>query len=255
MDKDRRLNLKSILLVENAPTTGSWNMAVDDALLDSTLPTQTAILRFYRWAPACLSLGYFQSSQQRQDHPESSDIDCVRRASGGGAIIHDQELTYSFVFPSLGLTSSEISGVYDLFHDSLISVFEKLGIHAGKCLDPSKVDIKNQEFLCFLRHSSGDVLLNNAKIVGSAQRRNRNQVLQHGSILLKKSKFAPELPGILELTGVDLTSLSWVNDWLEELTRRFRCQLSNYALSHSQLKAAHKIEANRFLNPDWLDKR
>ena len=230
-------------------------MAVDDALLDSTLPEGTAILRLYRWAPACLSLGYFQSFKQRKDHHKSSHIDCVRRASGGGAIIHDQELTYSFVFPSQELTSSDISGVYDLFHDSLISVFEKLGINAAKCVEPTASTVDQQAFLCFLRHASGDVLLNDVKIVGSAQRRNKNQVLQHGSILLRKSDFAPELPGIFELMDIDLTALTWVSDWLEDLATRFECKLSNYSLSQNQLKAAHKIEETRFLNPDWLQRR
>jgi lipoate-protein ligase A len=230
-------------------------MAVDDALLDSALPEDTAVLRLYRWSPACLSLGYFQSSQDRATHQDSIAADCVRRASGGGAILHDQELTYSFIFPASNLSSTQISGIYDLFHDSLISVLQKLGIPAVKCMDPPTVDRNNQPFLCFLRRSSGDVLLHEAKIIGSAQRRNKTHVLQHGSILLKRSPFSPELPGILELVDVDLTSLSWVNDWLENLTHRLQCQLTKHSLSHDQLKAAHKIETDRFLNPNWLHKR
>lgn len=255
MDRDCRLNLKSILLVEDEPTTGSWNMAVDDALLDSALPEDTAVLRLYRWSPACLSLGYFQSSQDRATHQDSIAADCVRRASGGGAILHDQELTYSFIFPAGNLSSTQISGIYDLFHDSLISILQKLGIPAVKCIDPPTVDRNDQPFLCFLRRSSGDVLLHEAKIIGSAQRRNKTHVLQHGSILLKRSPFSPELPGILELVDVDLTSLSWVNDWLENLTHRLQCQLTKHSLSRDQLKAAHKIETDRFLNPNWLLKR
>ena len=230
-------------------------MAVDDALLDCVLPEQTAILRLYRWTPACLSLGYFQTSEERKSYPGSKNSDCVRRASGGGAILHDQELTYSFVFSTQGLTNAQINGVYDLIHDSLISVFEAFDIPAIKCVDPPKVDRAQEPFLCFLRRSTGDVLLNNAKIVGSAQRRNKTQVLQHGSILLKQSDLTPELPGILELSKIDLDSMNWIASWLEKLKSMFRCQLSNYSLTHEQLKHAHKIEASRFLNPDWLLKR
>lgn len=230
-------------------------MAVDDALLDSVLPEQTAILRLYRWNPACLSLGYFQASEKRESHPSSKKSDCVRRASGGGAILHDQELTYSFLFSTREMTNAQINGVYDLIHDSLINVFKTLDIPAIKCVDPPKTDREQEPFLCFLRRSPGDVLLKNAKIVGSAQRRNKTQVLQHGSILLKQSNLAPELPGILELCNIDLDSLNWVGKWLEELKSIFQCQLSNYSLTHEQLKHAHKIEARRFLNPDWLLKR
>jgi lipoate-protein ligase A len=255
MDRSNGLTLKSIRLVKDQPTTGSWNMAIDDALLAEQLPPETAILRLYRWSPATLSLGYFQLLEDREAHQDSQQLDCVRRASGGGAILHDQELTYSFVFPSSGLSANEISDVYDLFHDSLISVFQSRGINAQKCTNPPEMTQSGKPFLCFQRRSSGDILLNDYKIVGSAQRRNRHQVLQHGSILLRQSSYAPELPGILELTNIDLTSLDWLTDWLQELSCRLNSQLSNYTLTHECLKTAHKIEADKFLNDQWTHKR
>ncbi len=255
MDRDCGLNLKSILLVEDQPTTGSWNMAIDDALLNADLPAQTAVLRLYQWKPACTSLGYFQPLQQRQSHQASAHTDCIRRASGGGAIVHDHELTYSFVFPLHQLTSAQISGVYDLFHDSLIRLFQGLGISATKCVDPPAVPKGEQPFLCFQRRAPGDVLIHQFKVVGSAQRRNRTHVLQHGSILLKQSTAAPELPGILELTHVDLTSLDWVTNWLADLSDIFQCQISSYSLTYEQLKMADKVEKERFLNQKWLQRR
>ncbi len=255
MDRVNGLEIDTILLIDDEPTTGAWNMAVDDALLETPLAPRTAVLRLYRWSPACLSLGYFQAVEQRVTHTGSRELECVRRTSGGGAILHDQELTYSFIFPSDGLNTTQINAVYDVFHDSLTKVLQSMGIDASKCQNPPVVPAKEKPFLCFLRRSDGDVILDDYKIVGSAQRRSRQQVLQHGSILLQQSQWASELPGILELSHVDLTSLEWVGDWLELLTQAFDCKLSSYSLSHGQLKSAHKTESNKFLNPDWTNKR
>ena len=255
MDRSNGLEIDTILLIEDEPTTGAWNMAVDDALLETPLTPGTAVLRLYRWSPACLSLGYFQSVQQRLSHLDSRELECVRRTSGGGAILHDQELPYSFLFSSDGLNATQIHALYDVFHDSLIRVLREMGIQATKCQNPTVIPAKEKPFLCFLRRSAGDVLLDDYKIVGSAQRRSREQVLQHGSILLQQSQWASELPGIFELSQVDLTSLQWVGNWLDLLNQEFHCKLSSYSLSHGQLKSAHKTESKKFLNPDWTNKR
>ena len=70
-------------------------MAVDETLLESAAETSATTLRFYRWDRPTLSLGYFQQTADRTQHPESADCPLVRRSSGGGAIVHDHELTYS----------------------------------------------------------------------------------------------------------------------------------------------------------------
>ena len=142
MDRSNGLEIDTILLIEDEPTTGAWNMAVDDALLETPLMPGTAVLRLYRWSPACLSLGYFQSVQQRVSHLDSRELECVRRTSGGGAILHDQELTYSFIFSSDGLNATQIHAVYDVFHDSLIRVLREMGIQATKCQNPTVIPAK-----------------------------------------------------------------------------------------------------------------
>ena len=81
-----------VRLIIDPPALGRMNMAIDEALLESASRGET-ILRFYSWSPATLSLGYFQAYDDRREHSASADLDVVRRSTGGGAIVHDQEIT------------------------------------------------------------------------------------------------------------------------------------------------------------------
>src|SRR6185295_18138238 len=99
-------------LLIDPPGGGAWNMAVDEALLETAATTGQATLRFYQWQEPTLSLGYFQSVADRQQHAASLDCPVVRRASGGGAILPDRELTYSVALPQPVASSA----LYDACH-------------------------------------------------------------------------------------------------------------------------------------------
>ena len=86
-------------LLRDAAGEGAWNMAVDEALLESAATNNSMTLRLYAWSEPTLSLGYFQRYEDRRLHPESLACTCTRRSSGGGAILHDRELTYSLSVP------------------------------------------------------------------------------------------------------------------------------------------------------------
>jgi hypothetical protein len=88
-----------IRLIIDPPQNGAWNMAVDEALLLDAIEDGSATLRFYQWSEPTLSLGYFQRYADRNQHHASRNCAIVRRQSGGGAILHDRELTYSLVLP------------------------------------------------------------------------------------------------------------------------------------------------------------
>ncbi|MEX0818404.1 MAG: biotin/lipoate A/B protein ligase family protein, partial [Pirellulaceae bacterium] len=190
-------------LIVDEPARGSWNMAVDEALLGWAGTVGGSALRFYQWNEPTLSLGYFQPHQARDQHPPSADLPMVRRATGGGAIIHDRELTYSFVTPIRNRFSSAVQDVVKLFHTTLIETLANYGIEAVLCGDAAS-DSLNEPFLCFQRRSSLDILVASSKVAGSAQRRHQGALLQHGSILLARSPNAEALPGLAELTGVSV---------------------------------------------------
>ena len=86
-------------LISLATAGAAENMAIDQSILDSVSRTGIPVLRFYQWAEPTLSLGYFQGLSARAAHVQSNSIGCVRRTTGGGAIVHDQELTYSITIP------------------------------------------------------------------------------------------------------------------------------------------------------------
>jgi len=196
-------------------------MAVDEALLVDAAESGIAALRFYQWSEPTLSLGYFQRYEDRHQHAASRDAAIVRRQTGGGAILHDRELTYSITLPAAHPLARGAQQLYRAVHESFIAVLSPLIADNGLTLrchaQVARLPTNEEAFLCFQRRAGGDVLLVaeaaggrtgfmnatpvESKILGSAQRRHRGAILQHGSLLLCRSPFAPELAGWSDLTG------------------------------------------------------
>lgn len=240
-------------LMLDKPAVGSWNMAVDEALLRSAADDHGLTLRVYRWEPATLSLGYFQSFEARHTHPFSQACPVVRRATGGGAIVHDQEITYSLSAAVSNRWSSRVSEWYDLIHNAWITTLAHYGIHAQRC--PATDAERESQFLCFQRRAAGDLLLDGHKIGGSAQRRHRDAVLQHGSLLLSRSAAAPELPGIAQLAGKPLPEASWLDLWITELGNRLGVQWERTGLTGREAELARELQASKFAGSGWTLKR
>lgn len=187
------------LLIEHAPNSGAWNMAVDELLLESALTKGTGCVRIYRWSAATLSLGYFQTSIPEDMDLRFRDLPRVRRLSGGGAILHHHELTYSCVVPPSHASTADPVDLYDRIHLRIMECLTGFGFASalrGKVEHP-----RDDEFLCFGRANPHDVVLAGMKVLGSAQRRRRGAVLQHGSLVLQRSEYVPEFPGLFDLAG------------------------------------------------------
>ena len=206
------------LIVDVDAQSGRFNMAMDEALLELGAARDVCICRVYRWSVPTVTLGYFQAKQEQQISP-FPELPVVRRLSGGGAILHDQELTYSCVLPVEHPVRHDPSQLYVMIHKGLIHLLADCG--AMSCLRSdflSRVTRKSittteagnsqsaaqlaEAFLCFLRQNPNDIVDTDSgiKIVGSAQRRRRGVILQHGSILLKASPIAPSIKGVLDLS-------------------------------------------------------
>ena len=231
-------------------------MAVDEALLESAADSGQATLRFYTWQEPTLSLGYFQSVADRQQHFASLDCPLVRRASGGGAILHDRELTYSITLPQPAASAA----LYDACHESLIAALGELGVVATMFRQSASCNGQdtqaNQEpFLCFQRRTCSDIVCKEAKIAGSAQRRRRGAVLQHGSILLGRSGFAPELLGIEDVAGIKLTAAELIARWPPHLAARLDLSTRDSRLSASENSRAEALAASRFASAGHLERR
>ena len=207
-------------LLVDPPAPGAWNMAVDEILLEWAAASGGPAWRFYRWQEPTLSLGYFQACEDRGKHEPSRSCPVVRRPSGGGAIVHDAEITYCVVLPARHPLAANRLLLYHTVHESLVRVLGDWGIRASLCDLPSGPGSRGRPFLCFQRRTPGDVLLQQAKIAGSAPRRCRGAVLQHGSLLLRQSAAAPELPGIFEATGIAPREDALREAWLEDLAQK-----------------------------------
>lgn len=178
---------------------GADLMAGDDALLHSAADG-VASLRFYAWAEPTLSLGYFQPAADRVGVP----LPWVRRATGGAALVHHHEVTYALALPPGRDWHDPSQNWLCRMHHTIRDALKPLGVTLRPvvCGEEKKLG----PVLCFLHQTPADLLCDGAKVVGSAQRKRHGAVLQHGGILLRRSEFAPELPGIREQAGVSLAA-------------------------------------------------
>lgn len=191
------------ILVDAEPRSGRDNMQQDEALLQQVAAdNRQAFIRIYQWSAPTVSLGYFQKTEDAIDS-RISGCDRVKRVTGGGAILHDQELTYSCVIPATHPIRSTPVQLYEVVHTAVIDLLSSMGVKSSMRSDVAgwaeEADA-DEPFLCFLRSDPRDVVLNGHKIIGSAQRRRRGTILQHGSILLRASPLTPEVVGICDLT-------------------------------------------------------
>jgi lipoate-protein ligase A len=245
-----------IRLIYHPPASGAWNMAVDEALLEVACKTgHTGWLRFYRWEQPTLSLGYFQQHADRQQHPPSLSCPLVRRSTGGGAIIHAEELTYSLCIPLASHLDQRSHGLYQAVHETFIEELVSRGIPARICGETCSTPIDKEPFLCFLRRSDFDILLGGHKVVGSAQRRRRLGLLQHGSVLLRSARESPELAGIEDISGIcmDPWELAW--RWSRRIADRLQLRLDTVELGGEVVQLARQWSERRFAREDWVCRR
>lgn len=250
--------MPSLRVLFDLPGSGTWNMAVDEALLESAANSGEATLRFYAWEVPTLSLGYFQAARDRELHGASGVCPLVRRSTGGGAILHDRELTYSLVVPHQA-TAAAARRLYEVVHLSLIAQLGKTGVPAALHGSGEHCERANaseaEPFLCFQRRTCFDVVCSDAKIAGSAQRRRGKAVLQHGSILLSQSAWAPELPGIAELTGHSLAAEDLARSWASPVGVALGHTVAIGKLTDEERAAAARFEATRFGSPEYVLRR
>lgn len=232
------------LLIDDAQS-GARNMAIDECLLEQALHPGRSTVRIYAWHEPTVSLGYFQPAEDPDRERRFGDIATVRRLSGGGAILHDHEITYSFALPAdhpLGTNPSEL---YERAHAGVLQVLHECGVHQAK---RRGVDRKSaaEPFLCFSRGDKNDIVIGAIKIVGSAQRRRRGAVLQHGSLLLRRSHLAEELPGLEEL----VPEFQKPNDFETRLGVAIASRLDN-EFQHGQLDVDEEQRVTELVNATY----
>ncbi|MDP6923224.1 MAG: lipoate--protein ligase family protein [Candidatus Scalindua sp.] len=152
------------------------NMAIDEVLLSSKVP----VLRFYQWKPCAVSIGRYQDLDDIDlEYCTKNSIDVVRRITGGKAVLHEKELTYSFIIDKEMMPRSIIES-YKIISSAIIQGLNILGLNPE--MNNSKIENRDNP-VCFQESSFNELTINQRKFVGSAQVRKNGKLLQHGSIL------------------------------------------------------------------------
>src|SRR5579884_1376660 len=170
-------------LLTSDPATGAENMALDEALMDRARETGEWVLRVYGWSRPTISLGRNQSAGGRYDLAEIArrGFDVVRRPTGGRAILHHREITYSVTAPVSG--AGDLRESYERINGLLIHALARLGVQAVAA-EPSTRAAAPGMTPCFAEPAAGELTVSGRKLAGSAQWRADGALLQHGSILL-----------------------------------------------------------------------
>ncbi|OGS33391.1 MAG: hypothetical protein A2293_08950 [Elusimicrobia bacterium RIFOXYB2_FULL_49_7] len=192
----------------------SYNMAVDEFLFREK---SGLFLRIYGWSPPAISLGFGQQAAQEIDvaRTQAAGVSVVRRLTGGRAVLHDQEITYSIAGETGGLFGPDLNSTYLKISEGLVATLKRLGVTAevekGGASD--RREKGSASLPCFSSVSRFELLVQGRKIIGSAQRRDKNRFLQHGSL--------PLLPGL------DLANLLNLN---EPARQKYRDELKREAI-------------------------
>ena len=241
-----------IRLLPFASADGATNMAADEALLESAT-SGVASLRFYTWAEPTLSLGYFQPAADRMQDANLARLAWVRRSTGGAAIVHHHELTYALALPPGKEWVSREHWICR-FHHILQRVLRERGVksHAVVCGEEQKLGA----VVCFLHQTPGDLLIGGSKVAGSAQRKMRGALLQHGSVLLHRSEYVPHLAGICDAPNAPRITPAELADALKvEFAKDTGWSVVPGAWTAEELTRTAAIRTEKYANPEWNEKR
>jgi lipoate-protein ligase A len=168
-------------LIIDPPADGVRNMATDHALFERVQSGSAPVLRLYRWDPPCLSIGRNQPAVYDFARLRAAGTDLVRRPTGGRAVLHDRELTYAIAAPVD--TIGRPRAAFVRINEAIVLALRKLHVPASLAGSggPGPLDSADP---CFSTPTAGEIIVDGGKLVGSAQRYERNAILQHGSLLL-----------------------------------------------------------------------
>ncbi|MDI6786265.1 MAG: biotin/lipoate A/B protein ligase family protein [bacterium] len=246
----------------------AYNMALDEAIFlymgknSIKIPT----LRMYSWNPVAFSIGYFQRVEEVLNLKKCEDIgvDWVRRPSGGGAILHKKEVTYSFITEANN-EFSNISTSYAKINRAILETLKLFNLNFKTAC--YKID-SNKHHLCFLEFAGIDILLNGKKVSGSAQRRRNGVVLHHGSIkldidvnLLKIISRTDEDEVLSKMTSLkrELGDNPGFDKVAEAITKSFEKvfeeEVIESVLMEEEIKIANELIESKYANEKWNYKR
>jgi len=265
-------------LIYDQPTLGALNMARDEAILAAVSSgVVPPTLRLYAWNPPCLSLGYGQRAREADlDRLAERGWQIVRRPTGGRAILHTDELTYSLALPiDDPLAQANLVESYRQISTALLIALGNLGAQAqANRAEGNMTQVTNP--ICFETPSHYEITVEGRKLVGSAQVRRKHGILQHGTLPLSgdisricnalvysdeaartaaKADVHARALTLEEALGVALDWETVANSVVESFAQGFDLTLIPAALTPTELDHAQRLTAEVYANPDWTFRR
>ncbi len=253
------------IIIEEKPNSPSLNMAIDEALFNYVQKNkELSILRFYRWEKPTLSIGYHQKVREvaNIDFLREKGIELIRRITGGKVVLHDDEVTYSFSSSASFL--AENKSVIESFHlisSALIEGLKILRIYAR--LSSRKYEgLYKTNLPCFSYPTGNEIVVNGRKLIGSAQKRTKDALLQHGSVPItldvdKLSRATFSSPESLNGNIITIKALIGETDFFEiahslkeGFSRFFKCNFEPFDLNEIK-DDIEKIQIEKYSNPKW----
>lgn len=262
-------------LIIHPPYHGAWNMAVDEAILESvSSKLQLPTLRLYDWNPYTLSLGHAQPvADVNISALQKNNWTLVRRPTGGRAILHADEMTYSVCAPTDEQTiSGGVLESYQKISNALLCALEIIGISADSKKKKVSDSGLSHDPVCFQYPSDYEITFQEKKLIGSAQARKKNGVLQHGSIplfgdisrIIEVLSFSDDLikqnakisllqraTTIKESLGKDISWFEFASAISEGFHQKLGINFVNDTLTKPELSRAEQIFHEKFANDSW----
>lgn len=264
-------------LLITEPASGAWNMAVDEAI--ATLAAQgesPPTLRFYQWQPGTVSLGRHQSAAEiDSDRLQAQGYDLVRRPTGGRAILHIDELTYSIMGPANEpRLHGPVLDTYNLISQGIVLGLRRMGVAVSKAPGDQRVG-PDVSPVCFEAPSAYEISVGRQKLVGSAQNRRAGYVLQHGTLPLQGDitrlvdvlaiASEAERTALREILAARATTLGAVlgrvvTFWeaatalIDGLSTVLALDFEQQELSPAEQQLAQTLVQEKYVHPDWLQR-
>ncbi len=251
-------------LLSDPPQPPEINMAIDEAIaIAFSKGVIPPTLRLYGWSSPSVSIGSFQKWEPEwEDLIEQGKLRFVRRITGGRALLHDRELTYSVVASTKDpLFSEGIKGTFYAVSGGLLAGLKSLGVAAEIYAPPRSHRIERpQSALCFASTSWYEITARGKKLIGSAQRRWVAHFLQHGSLILEKSPAAGFPLSENQIGLAEFLPLLPPQETLQKALRfgfesSLPIQLESSALTSEEIKTSERLVREKYGNPAWTLRR
>lgn len=260
-------------LLNHGPAYGAWNMGVDEAVFRSAVERAAPpTVRFYGWSRPTVSLGFRQELEKACDLEacRKHGIDVVRRFTGGRAVLHHREVTYSVAAAAEGdLRGLSVRQVYQWVSRVVRRALESNGISldssdAVSSRSTSSTGRLDDELPCFAAPSRHEITSGGRKLVGGAQKWSRRGFVQHGSVLVEVDRALwtkvwgtraattiAQAVGVSELAGERLTTLQLTEILASEFERTFGEPPSQDSLSPAEKKLAAELANSKYASAEW----